>query len=62
MHAKTIVSSPSEINEILFTSHEKRTTEEPPIDMEKNEELLAKEREGLKYILPAAKLIEKYRG
>lgn len=40
----------------------KKPTEEPPIVVEKNEELLAEEREGLKYILPAAKLIEKYRG
>ena len=29
---------------------------EPPIDMKKNVELLAEEREGLKYILPAVKL------
>ena len=46
--AKTIVPSPPEINGFLFTCHEKRTTEEPPIDMEKNEELLAEESEGLK--------------
>lgn len=40
----------------------KKNTEEPPIVVEKNEELLAEEKERLKYILPAAKLIEKYRG
>lgn len=56
MCAKTIVSSHAEINEFLFTSHEKRTTEGPPIDMKKNVELLSEEREGLKYILPAVKL------
>lgn len=56
MCAKTVVSSHAEINEFLFTSHEKGTTEEPPIDMKKNVELLAEEREGLKYILLAVKL------
>ena len=62
MRVKTIVSSPQEIKEFLFTFHEKRTTDEPPRDTEKNEELLAEEKEGFKYILPAAKLIEIYRG
>lgn len=61
MHAKTIVSSPTEFNKFLFTSHEERITEELP-KMEKNEELLAEEREELKYILPEAKLIKIYRG
>lgn len=60
MLVKTIVSFPPESNEFCLFPMKKRA-EEPPVDMEKNEELLAEEREGLKYILPAAKLIEIYR-
>lgn len=61
MCAKAIVTS-SEINKILLTPHERRTTGKLTANVKKNKELLAEEREGFKYILPVAKLTEIQRG
>lgn len=61
MCAEAIATS-SEINEILLTPHERRTTGKLTVNVKKNKEWLCEEREGLKYILPAAKLIEMQRG
>lgn len=47
---KAMVSFPSKINDFLFTTHERRTTEETAADVKKNEELLDGEIEGFKYI------------
>lgn len=61
MCAKAIATS-SEIDEILLTPHERRTTGKLTANVKKNKELLCEERGGLKYILPAAQLIEIQRG
>lgn len=61
MCAKPVLSFPQEINEFLFASNKKKTMEESPRYMEKNEEIMAVGKWKLKQILPATKLIKIYR-